>query len=149
MPLRYATTPVFTQNIDFALKGIPCRIQYYSHHFIFDKVLMPNIRYEGITFNGRKVTSPVIAAELQRILHGFILARQQDLIQLPRTLPLILDKNVAAYKIHRSIVDLQVCEAMAECVSLCPEFEFINDPSDVEVRVIPESISVASGRQNT
>lgn len=143
MPLRYANSPVFTKQIAFIKNRIPCTIEYYSHNFVFDRKLLPNVRYEGIKFNGIKVTLPEHAQYVQHLVQKLIVKRQKE----ARSVPHIFRAEVSD-RLWRDIVNLQVCEAMAECVSLCPEFDFINDPSDIEERVVPEAISSVTGWQN-
>ena len=144
MPLRHANSPVFTKQIVFTRGRTPCTIEYYSHNFIYDRVLMPNVRYEGIKFNGLKVTLPEDAQYVQQLVQRLIAKRQQEAARVPH-----IFRAEVSDKLWRDIVNLQVCEAMAECVSLCSEFDFINNPEDFEDRVVPEAISSVTGRQNT
>ena len=141
MSLRYASNEPFKKQINFTFNSVPCRIDYFSKFFMLNGIFQPNVRYEGIAFNGIHVTNPTIAGQVQEILKALIAARQEQLVH-----PTVFYEDEVVVALHREIVDLQVAEAMAECATVVGDFEYINGPDDYPDQIVPEAINLATGR---
>ena len=149
MPLRYANTPTFTKQIRFTADSVPCSIEYFSHKFrVGGRVSgqeLPNVRYEGIKFNGMKVTTAVSAERVRATLNKLIVMRKAEINALP-----FIFSETSLVRLHRAIVDMQVCEHIAQLVAVCGDLDFANTPEDLDqAPFVPEAIGSITGRQNT